>query len=434
MSDVFEDEFVPNIEGHQYHAKWVRANPGEATKWQMYRDACLAYDGEGSAPVPPLLATKYGKALVAAGKLDVSVTDLGAEWDPPVVEPPPPTGTENPLGYLRLGNLVLQSNPTYYGLRIQSRTALETRPNPSLIYVHPWQCHQSDDRNGISAPTARASGWLLHNSSGNEIFLSAYGTYLADVGNAAYRTAWKNAIVSRCATYGYHGVFMDDCLTYNNAQAPSYSTLYPNNAAIRAAQLSWQVYMAPILGAANLKIAVNANASGEPSGVDNDFSETNAWWTDLAPHVDYLLLEYWMNTAQAPGPSPDPDDLRLSGSAAWYNNWESVFALMDVAYNGGAAPIGLASGTTTRRQGYCFASFLLGFDSNIGGVAIWAPEPRYTSGTDPWNAIHDEVRALGNPTTSAHTKSGNTYTRTYQNGNVLVDPVAGTWQIGSLSG
>jgi hypothetical protein len=79
---IFPDDFVPNIEGHTYHPKWVKANPVEATKWKGFRDAAIAYK-KGDVLVPPSMATKYGKALVAAGKSHMSVVDLGAVWTPP---------------------------------------------------------------------------------------------------------------------------------------------------------------------------------------------------------------------------------------------------------------------------------------------------------------------------------------------------------------
>lgn len=88
MSDEtrFRDEFVPNIEGSTYHPRWVKANPSEASKWQAFRDAAIAYK-HGDTLAVPTMATKYGKALAAAGKEHMSVIDLGAA---PVTPPPPP--------------------------------------------------------------------------------------------------------------------------------------------------------------------------------------------------------------------------------------------------------------------------------------------------------------------------------------------------------
>lgn len=88
MAGIFPDEFVPSIEGSSYYSKWVKANPGEAAKWSAFRDAAKAYSKDGSLTAPSM-GTKYGKALVAAGKLHMSVIDLGAVYKPPPTEPPP---------------------------------------------------------------------------------------------------------------------------------------------------------------------------------------------------------------------------------------------------------------------------------------------------------------------------------------------------------
>lgn len=84
MAGKFPSVFVPNIEGSSYHPKWEAANKnGDTPKWHVYRDAVVKYK-KGDPPVAiPAMATKYGKALVAAGQDYMSVTDLGTVWDPP---------------------------------------------------------------------------------------------------------------------------------------------------------------------------------------------------------------------------------------------------------------------------------------------------------------------------------------------------------------
>lgn len=93
---IFADEFVPNIQGSSYYPKWVKANPIEAGKWNTFRDKVLIYK-HGDILASPSLATKYGKALIAAGKLHMSVIDIGAvipgspaqlTWSPPTLTNP----------------------------------------------------------------------------------------------------------------------------------------------------------------------------------------------------------------------------------------------------------------------------------------------------------------------------------------------------------
>lgn len=87
---IFPDDYVPNAEAAAYHKKWTQGNPGEAARWVQFRDDVIA---KRDVP-PPAMATRYGKALVAAGKLHMSVTDIGSAppttidrlpWEPPVL-------------------------------------------------------------------------------------------------------------------------------------------------------------------------------------------------------------------------------------------------------------------------------------------------------------------------------------------------------------
>lgn len=92
--DDFADVFVPNIQtaNKTSYGQWKQSNPNEAKKWEAFRDAAIAHR-KGDPPISvPTMATKYGKALVAAGKLHVSVTDIGADWTTPPVIPPDPGG------------------------------------------------------------------------------------------------------------------------------------------------------------------------------------------------------------------------------------------------------------------------------------------------------------------------------------------------------
>lgn len=98
---IFPDEYVPNAEGAEYHRRWLKANPAEASKWATFRDALIA-TGTGT---PPSMATKYGRALVAAGKEHMSIARLIGQVtnpfpppDPPLEPPPPPIVPPPPTG------------------------------------------------------------------------------------------------------------------------------------------------------------------------------------------------------------------------------------------------------------------------------------------------------------------------------------------------
>ncbi len=96
---IFPDDFVPNIESAPYHSKWVSANRnGDAARWAIFREAIL----RGESPSPPSMSTRYGRALVAAGKEHMAVSQLAGQivnpYPPPDPIPtppvlPPPSGT-----------------------------------------------------------------------------------------------------------------------------------------------------------------------------------------------------------------------------------------------------------------------------------------------------------------------------------------------------
>lgn len=62
---VFCQEFVPDIQANAYYSRWKAANPGEAARWEPYRDAIC----QGQVPSSPTMKTLYGRALVAAGRM-----------------------------------------------------------------------------------------------------------------------------------------------------------------------------------------------------------------------------------------------------------------------------------------------------------------------------------------------------------------------------
>lgn len=109
---LFGSEFVPNIENAPYHGKWVSANRmGDALKWATFRDALLT----GQTPSVPSMATKYGKALVAAGKEHMSISHLVGMVVPAYPTPLPPGGLppEPPGGWQ--GPTTISAGGTYSG-------------------------------------------------------------------------------------------------------------------------------------------------------------------------------------------------------------------------------------------------------------------------------------------------------------------------------
>ena len=121
---IFPDEFVPNIEGAPYHSKWRSANAsGDAPKWAQFRDDVIA----GKQVAPPSMSTKYGRALVAAGKEHMSISHFVGTVTNPYPPPDPPPAPPSPgLGVDRATMLGTG------GTILREDTATQVDPLPGL--------------------------------------------------------------------------------------------------------------------------------------------------------------------------------------------------------------------------------------------------------------------------------------------------------------
>ena len=68
--EIFKDVFVPNAEGAtSTFNKWKVSNPGEFQKWETFKKAIFDATSPVDFPESPVMASKKGKELVAAGEL-----------------------------------------------------------------------------------------------------------------------------------------------------------------------------------------------------------------------------------------------------------------------------------------------------------------------------------------------------------------------------
>lgn len=155
---IFPDEYVSNAEGVPYHEKWARANPAEAAKWVVFRNDVIARKQVD----PPSMATKYGRALVAAGKEHMSISRVLGTMvpaNPPPGTPPTVTGDLYFTGDFETNNTLqwpdLHDNPTNGRLIV---------PQPATAGAHSqyaWRCQASST---ISSGTGGGpSNFVGHN-------------------------------------------------------------------------------------------------------------------------------------------------------------------------------------------------------------------------------------------------------------------------------
>jgi hypothetical protein len=379
---------------------------------------------------------QYAKAQAAATqsqeieirKLREDVEMLKRSVSPPPdggVGPTPVSGGRG-VGYIRYGGGAADSHVADYDLRLVARydTIYANYP-PSILYVSGVHCAPaSGTKYGVTLEEARANSWILRDASGNEIPNGSFGSYLADVGSATYQARWCENVLDMLNDWGYEGLFNDDCAGGEIVGAPASSqpALYPTDSDWHDAMLEFVVAVGDYFKTARgMLVAHNAGKWLAGDAGNNDASNKKEWWTEIGPYSTHLMDEGWMVGETTS--NPDVDDLRRSGGE-WWNNWTNYQGLVDHAYSVGCAPICLTRGTTTRRLGYAFASFLLDWEPASGGVFMWR-NPDYVSGI-AWPTQFDSLPGFP---TGAKSLGGDTWSRSYEAGTVSVNPVAGTYAI-----
>jgi len=87
---LFPDEYVPHVQGSNAYKNWAKQNTGEAQKWAKFRNAVIA----GQQVAPPVLTSSFGKSLIDAGCLHMSISHFVGQvtptYPPPPAPPPPP--------------------------------------------------------------------------------------------------------------------------------------------------------------------------------------------------------------------------------------------------------------------------------------------------------------------------------------------------------
>lgn len=213
MADLFKDEFVPNIQtaNKTNYSQWKNSNPGEAAKWEKFRDALYTYK-KGDALAPPSLATKYGKALVAAGKQHMSVIDLGAAPINPPPPPPPPTGT------------------VLYGV------------HQDLHYAYPDHTRRLDNAGQLRAQISRSSlSWSgVEGSQGNYNW-AALDAIMAGLNSRGIKACWYPINAPQWASGYSDGVWIPSNATQYNFMVTRYAD-FCGRAAARYPGQYWEIW------------------------------------------------------------------------------------------------------------------------------------------------------------------------------------------------
>jgi pimeloyl-ACP methyl ester carboxylesterase len=322
------------------------------------------------------------------------------------------------------GSAAGYSRYAYVAVDIANARAAGRLPVKSLVYVSGvsvrgnWGAIDT----GVPLPQAQANGWLLKDASGKLVQNSRYGAYVGDIGSPAYQQAWVKNVQHFLAANGDDGVWIDDVIgDALQLTEGTYPAKYPNQSAWEDAQVSFVKYVGQALKAKGYYVLAQSISYVSGDQRSNTGELTASFWQRLAPYVNGLCSEYWV---QLP---TDPTVLRSSGSATWMQYWDGWTSLQNIVQNAGddffALMYGSSSATAVMRYGK--ASFLLNWDG-AGGALIYG----HPDGSDPWSP--EWTADIGQPA-GAKVQVGVGWRRNYTAGTVLLDPSPSSSQTFNLA-
>ena len=265
-------------------------------------------------------------------------------------------------------------------------------PGMSLVYMSGTSV-QTSWSTGVSYDEARANDWLLKDASGAYVRNEQYGAYVGDIGDVGYQQRFANNVVAVLRASHADGVFIDDvigdALALTGGAIPS---TYPTSDAWESAMVSFVSRVGTLLKARGFYVLVSATKFVSGDLRSNTGEHVTEFWRRLAPSVDGLMAEYWLQ-------SPiDVAQLRTVGTR-WYENWAGWQSLVSVAQKAGVDFFGrtYGSGNDSRAMRYVRGSFLLDWNGK-GGAVIYSATDR----ADPYHPawvkqlgapVRDEIRA-----------------------------------------
>jgi Hypothetical glycosyl hydrolase family 15 len=302
-------------------------------------------------------------------------------------------------------------------------------PGRTVKYTSGTFCFDGDDV-GESKATCRANGWLVHNSSGQEITYYSGSQTIVNLGNVSFQNDLKQRMLNFLAAHPWiDGVYFDDgavSVTQVGGSYPIYdqnnNLLWSNDTDYRKAQISFLSNVGAALKARGY--AVGYSGRGFLAG-DNrsDNGELAKWWIDrYAPYVTATMIEYWHQGRGVQG----IHTVDLSGDDTWYNHWDGWQSVEAYAQSKGLEfwPIDyIAKSGEDSQCRYLRGSYLLDWNGK-GSILLvgW-------DGSDFWNSC--TATDLGFPTGAKRKVASGVWRRDYTRGYVIVNPTKSTVAIGS---
>jgi hypothetical protein len=282
-----------------------------------------------------------------------------------------------------------------------------------------------------SRATARANGWLLHNSSGSEITYSSGSSLLVNPGNVSFQNDLKQRILNFLALHPFEsGVYFDnfmmDARSFPNANYPIYDQsnhlLFSTPTDYQNAEISFISNVGAALKAAGYYVGVNGRGyiSGNSGTDTGDLSKQ--WIDRYYPYVSATMVEYWQQRST-------DHTVFLSGDDAWNHHWDGWQSVMAYAQSKGLGfiPAAYVSSTELRQTRFLRGSYLLQWNGAPRGAILMTG---WTS-ADFWNSAM--AFNPGQPTNARYQVATGVWRRDFANGYVIVNPTQAAVTVGGVS-
>jgi hypothetical protein len=336
-----------------------------------------------------------------------------------------PLAATRGIAVARLGSSFSRgTNYNRYGyviVGVQDAAAAATLRAKSIVYMSGTSVSPKFFT-GVTFGQARSQNWLLKDKAGNYLTNEQYGAYIGDIGSPAYQKQWAESVAAFLSQHGNDGVFIDDVIAdVTQLTDDTYPPAYPSQEAWENAELSFIKYVGQALKAKGFYVLVSATGHIRGDERSDNGELTALFWKKLAPFVDGLFSEYWL---QLPS---ETSTLRVAGSDSWREWWDGWVDLVNVAQTAGADffAVMYGSSASTNIMRYGRASFLLDWNGK-GGAFMYAPDE---GATDPWNP--EWTMEIGRPA-GRKFRVGVGWRRNYTGGVTLVNPSPSASQTFSL--
>ena len=330
----------------------------------------------------------------------------------PRASKPRPTSTLTGTGIIRWGNSYVKASGyerfSYVLVGRQDAAVAARLPGISLVYMQGTTVY-SRWSTGVSYQEALANDWLLKDANGAYVTNARYAGFVGDIGDGGYQRRFISNVAAFLKQHRNDGVFIDDVLATPVGLNGSFPARYPTQQQWEDATLSFIATVGAALRAKGYYVLVNAAAYIPDDAASNTGENYAAFYKRLAPHVDGIMNEYWMQNPV------DVAQMRSLGSN-WYEYWDGWQALVSVTQAAGVDFFGLTygSGNDTRAMRYGRASFLLDWNGR-GGAFMWDMTDR----DDPYHPV--AVKQLGLPVRPKFERMPGVWQRRYERGIVILN-------------